>query len=108
MWGIARFHGVSQMARYEYRCKQDGLLELTRPVGAAPLNWPCPVCGADMPRIFSAPMLCLADRRMLSAIDRSERSADAPEVVTSVPPKRSSKRAGVTPENPALRRLPRP
>jgi hypothetical protein len=102
------YDGVSQMARFEYRCKQDGLVELTRPVGTAPPSWPCPVCGADMPRIFGAPMLSHADRRLMSAIDRSKQSADAPEVVTSLPPKRSPKRARVRPENPALRRLPRP
>ena len=44
------------MARYDYRCEQDGVFELSMPLGTQPASAPCPECGADAPRIFSAPL----------------------------------------------------
>jgi putative FmdB family regulatory protein len=44
------------MATYDYRCERDGVFELTLPIGTAPTDAPCPECGEDAPRIFSAPL----------------------------------------------------
>lgn len=44
------------MARYDYRCAQDGVFELTLPLGTAPQSAPCPECGGDAVRIFAAPL----------------------------------------------------
>jgi putative FmdB family regulatory protein len=44
------------MAAYDYRCETDGVFELTAPLGTAPSEAPCPECGEDSPRIFSAPL----------------------------------------------------
>ncbi len=44
------------MAAYDYRCETDGVFELTLPLGTAPGTAPCPECGADSPRVFSAPL----------------------------------------------------
>jgi putative FmdB family regulatory protein len=94
------------MATYEYRCLEDGVFEVVAPMGSVGKQACCPSCGRDGQRVFSAPMLALADRRLVAAIDRSERSRDQPEVVTQLPP--SKRRQRVAPPNPALRRLPRP
>lgn len=45
------------MATYDYRCGHDGsVFELTMPLGTAPSSAPCPECGEDSPRIYSAPL----------------------------------------------------
>ncbi len=44
------------MANYDYRCETDGVFEVTLPLGTAPSETPCPECGKDAPRIFSAPL----------------------------------------------------
>lgn len=44
------------MARYDYRCEKDGVFELTMPLGTQPSSAPCPECGGDAPRVFSAPL----------------------------------------------------
>jgi putative FmdB family regulatory protein len=44
------------MAAYDYRCEQDGVFELSFPMGSAPSTAPCPECGAESPRSFSAPL----------------------------------------------------
>ncbi len=96
------------MAKYEYRCEQDGLLEVNRPIGTATPNWPCPACGAQMSRVFTAPMLSRASHTAMAAIDRSESTADTPDVVSQIPAKGARRRTPTAPANPALMRLPRP
>lgn len=44
------------MASYDFQCEQDGVFELTLPMGTAPPKAPCPECGKKAPRIFSAPL----------------------------------------------------
>ena len=95
------------MATYRYRCVQDGDFDVSRPIGTATPTSECPVCNAGAARVFHAPMLSLGSRAMVAAIDRTEKSRDEPDVVSSVPPA-----AGRTPrpvaQNPAWQRLPRP
>jgi hypothetical protein len=58
-----------------------------------------------MRRVWTAPMVSLAPRAAVAAIDRAERSRTEPEVVTHVP---GRPRRVVAPTTPAQRRLPRP
>ena len=44
------------VARYDYRCEQDGVFELTMPIGTAPPEAECPECGEKSARVFSAPL----------------------------------------------------
>ncbi|NJC73128.1 zinc ribbon domain-containing protein [Planosporangium thailandense] len=94
------------MATYEYRCPRDGDFEVRFPIGAAAARVTCSACGADAARVFSAPLLTRTPQSLAAAIDRTERSAETPEVVTSVPPRpRPARRRQASP---ALARLPRP
>jgi hypothetical protein len=96
------------LAYYEYRCVRHGVVEISRPVGGAGDREPCPVCDDVAVRVFSAPMISLASRAVVTAIDRTEKTRDEPEVVSSLPPRHPSKRTPMAPSNPALQRLPRP
>jgi len=96
------------MATYQYRCDQHGLVETARPIGTAPRELTCPTCGHLARRVFSTPLLALADRRAMSLIDRTVKSSDEPDVVTSLPPHRHPRGAPRAPASPALHRLPRP
>lgn len=96
------------MARYEYRCVRHGAFEVTRPIGDAADPMRCPICDEEATRVFSPPMVALANKAIIAAIDRTEKSGHEPEVVSYVPPRRPSKRSPTASPNPALRRLPRP
>ena len=100
--------GGSTLATYEYRCARHGVVEINRPVGAAEARVPCPVCEDAAVRVYSAPMISVAPRAAVAAIDRTEKTRDEPEVVSSLPPRHPSKRTPMAPPNPALQRLPRP
>ena len=99
------------MARYEYRCEQDGLFEAAWPVGSAPELVECAACGSPSSRVFSSPMLSFSSREsreVSAAIEHAEKTRDEPDMVTSVPPGSARHRTPVLPLTPALRRLPRP
>jgi putative FmdB family regulatory protein len=96
------------MATYQYRCDQDGLVETAWPIGTAPPRLACPACGDDARRVFTTPLLALADRRVMSLIDKTESTSAVPDVVTSLPPRRRRPAGPPAPTSPALHRLPRP
>ena len=96
------------MATYRYRCVVDGVFDVSRPIGTAGSQWPCPVCNGVAVRVFSAPMLSLAPRALVAAIDSTEKTRDEPEVVSALPPHRARTRRPAAALNPALQRLPRP
>jgi len=98
----------AQVATYQYRFDQHGLVETARLIGTAPRGLTCPTCGHLARRVFSTPLLALADRRAMSLIDRTVKSSDEPDVVTSLPPRRHPRGAPRAPAFPALHRLPRP
>ena len=85
-----------------------GVTEVSRPMGQATDLVPCPHCDEVAIRVFSAPMVSLAPRSMVAAIDRTEKTRSEPEVVTSVPRRPPGKRTPIAPQNPTLQRLPRP
>ncbi|WP_432514768.1 zinc ribbon domain-containing protein [Kineococcus sp. SYSU DK001] len=95
------------MPNYEYRCAQHGRFEHRLPLGTAPPVRCCPHCAADSPRVFSPPMVATPNRRALSLIEATERTAHEPAVVSAPPrpPGGGTARPG---RDPALSRLPRP
>lgn len=94
------------MVLYVYRCDRHGLMERSLPIGTADRTTPCATCGSAAVRVFTAPRLSLGDATRRALIDRTERTRDEPEVVSSPGP-RPVRRAPVA-GNPALLRLPRP
>ncbi|MEV6897253.1 FmdB family zinc ribbon protein [Amycolatopsis sp. NPDC051372] len=96
------------MATYQYRCARDGVFEVRLPMGTASPSSPCPACGGEAARNYCAPMLSLAPRELVTAIDRTEKTRDEPAVVSAIPPARGRSRGPAPTSNPALRRLPRP
>jgi putative FmdB family regulatory protein len=93
------------VATYEYRCPRDGGFDVKFPLGAATPRVACSACGSEAVRVFSAPLLTRTPRPLTAAIDKAERSAETPDVVSRIPARPP---AGRVPVNPALARLPRP
>ncbi|WP_248961532.1 FmdB family zinc ribbon protein [Sphaerisporangium perillae] len=93
------------MAIYAYRCPHCSEIEVNFPIGTAPAAVPCPNCGAASVRVLSAPMLARTPAAMHAQLQRAQRSASEPEVVTSLPRRRGG---GAVAAHPATSRLPRP
>jgi putative FmdB family regulatory protein len=97
------------LALYDYRCHDDGVFEIARPIGTAPASIACPVCSGEASRVFSTPMLTTtAPKELVAAIDHAEKTRHEPDIVTSLPPRPAHKRTPVLPLTPRLRKLPRP
>lgn len=97
------------MAIYEYQCDQDGVFEITRPMGTAPASITCSVCGGEATRIMSLPMLMSGSKSAWSAaVEHAEKSRYEPEVVTTLPSTGARRATKVLPLTPTLRGLPRP
>jgi putative FmdB family regulatory protein len=96
------------VATYQYRCAQDGDFDVSRPIGMAAPQVRCAACGADAVRVFTSPMLSLASRAIVAAIDRSESTRDQPALVSSLPPGRRRKQPTTARGKPTLQPLPRP
>ncbi len=91
------------MATYEYRCQRDGSFDTILPIGTAGMSTRCPSCGGRAVRVFSTPGLVRTPTALRQAVDRAERSAEAPDVVSRVPGGRPVRRS----RHPAHARLPR-
>jgi hypothetical protein len=59
-------------------------------------------------RVFRAPMLSLASRALMTAIDRTESTRDVPDVVSALPSQALRNRKQAVAQNPAWQHLPRP
>lgn len=94
------------MATYEYRCDEHGAFDVQLRMGTAPSSSSCPVCGEEAPRVPSLPLVRRVPRGARSAIERSEASADAPAVVSTLPAHRKDP-VHVT-RDPRHHSLPRP
>jgi len=88
---------VVPMAAYDYRCESDGVFELTLPLGTAPTAAPCPECGEDAPRIYSAPLTTPI------TLDRS-----GPGGMTPIPAPPGARPPGQLPMTAPMRGMPRP
>jgi hypothetical protein len=53
-------------------------------------------------------LLSFAPSELMAVIDRTERTSDEPDVVSSIPAAGARRRTRMAPPNPALQRLPRP
>ncbi|ROT27271.1 zinc ribbon domain-containing protein [Micromonospora sp. HM5-17] len=93
------------MPTYDYRCPRDGTFALRFPIGEAAPGVRCVTCGAEAVRVFAPPMLNALPRPLVAALDRTGRSAEAPEVVSRIPDGGRGRRR--TP-HPGHARLPRP
>ena len=82
---------VRAMATYAYCCPHCSAIDVTFPIGTAPGAVACPDCGAASVRVFSAPMLARTPAALSAQLQRAERSASEPEVVTSLPRRRAGK-----------------
>lgn len=96
------------MAVYTYRCATDGPVDVRLPIGTAPGAIDCPECATPAGRVFTAPMLGLADHRRMAVLDHAETSRSAPPVVTSLPTTGTGRRTAARPLDPRTSRLPRP
>ncbi|WP_433088636.1 zinc ribbon domain-containing protein [Dactylosporangium sp. CA-052675] len=92
------------MATYGYRCPRDGDFDVSFPIGAAAARVPCRVCGGEAARVYTAPLLGRGSGPLAAHIERTQRSAETPDVV-SRPPARVGPRR---PAHPATARLPKP
>nr|WP_255413206.1 zinc ribbon domain-containing protein [Mycobacterium sp. 3519A] len=91
---------------YSFQCGDCGPFTLVRPMAEARSLADCPGCGDDARRVFGLPALRALDTDVRRAHDAGERSADAPQVVSSVPGR--SRRATPITSDPRHARLPRP
>lgn len=99
------------MATYEFRCPVHGSGTASYPIGTAPPQVDCGTCGEPAPRIFSPPRLSLAgprSRAIAGAIEHAEKTADRPDIVTSLPSAARQPRRSRQPANPNWAKLPRP
>lgn len=95
------------MATYTFRCATDGPVDVRLPIGTAPVAITCPRCGSPSARVFTAPLLGLADRRRMAVIDHAESSRSEPAVVSALPAGRR-RPASTGRLDPRTRALPRP
>jgi putative FmdB family regulatory protein len=94
---------------YSYRCPGCGPFELVRPMARSGADGRCPGCGHPGRRTFAAPALRALSAGMRTAGESSERSADSPQVVSTIPPTgRARGRATRYTTDPRHARLPRP
>ena len=94
------------MPLYGFACVICGDFELVRPMAAVGAPVQCPRCGGPGRRRFSPPTVRLLPTGVRRALDAQARSADVPDVVTTLPPRTGRRQQRVT--NPLQARLPRP
>jgi putative FmdB family regulatory protein len=93
------------MPTYGFDCAGCGPFDLVRPMAQAGDPASCPTCGEQGRRSYAAPALRSLDPALRGALGASARSADAPEVVHTVPPRTRGPRYTTDPRH---LRLPRP
>jgi putative FmdB family regulatory protein len=92
---------------YPHRCPSCGPFEVVRPMAAAGAPVDCPTCGQPGRRTFGAPALRSGHTGARAAIEAGERSAEAPQVVRSIPTTGPPRPVRTT-TDPRHARLPRP
>ena len=71
------------MPQYAFDCEACGPFEVWRSADESGAPLECPDCGAPAARRYTAPGLRRLPTAMRSARDREEKSASAPDVVTT-------------------------
>jgi len=66
---------------YDYECPSCGRFEVVRPISEVADRACCPQCGATSRRLYTAPNVSRTPRNIAAARERSERSAESPQVV---------------------------
>jgi putative FmdB family regulatory protein len=92
------------VTEYEYRCLACGPFTVRGSMGSATPSAPCPACGQDSRRRFSALPVRRVGSALADALRREEASADHPEVTSTVPPRPARPRAPADPRHAALPR----
>jgi putative FmdB family regulatory protein len=92
------------VTEYEYRCPACGLFTVRRAMGSAAPSAPCPACGQDSQRRYSAQPVRRVQGALAGALQRQEASADHPEVTSTIPPRPGRRRAPADPRQAALPR----
>jgi len=93
--------------RYEFRC-ECGDFAATYTMNAVPPSADCPHCGGTARRVYSAPHLGRTGSSEFGLIDRAERSAHEPEVVSGAVPGRRRRPGTPITTNPLHAKLPPP
>lgn len=97
------------MPTYSFCCVVCGQFEFVRPMAASGSDVWCPQCGGPGRRVYGAPALRALDAGVRRALEVGERSADSPQVVSSVPSAgRRRGSVGRYTTDPRHARLPRP
>jgi putative FmdB family regulatory protein len=91
---------------YGFSCRQCGDFTMRRPMSETTATADCPDCGHSARRMFGSPALRALDDSLRQAHAAGERSADSPQIVSSVPGR--SPRATRVTSDPRHARLPRP
>lgn len=73
------------MATYLFRCPECSVFEVAIPMAAVGSTHACPVCAQESRRVWTAPALSTASAALHRAVDAADASAEAPQVVRSVP-----------------------
>jgi putative FmdB family regulatory protein len=96
---------------YEFRCPEGTTTESPFSMATVPDAIACPDCGAAARRRITGARLSRSGTPAYGLIESTERSAEAPEVVTSLPGPSASARSRKEPRhtgNPLHLKLPRP
>jgi putative FmdB family regulatory protein len=67
---------------YAFACVACGPFDLTRGAAEAGADAACPRCGMTARRVFTPPGLAVLARPLRGALDREEKSAHEPDVVS--------------------------
>jgi putative FmdB family regulatory protein len=73
------------MATYLFRCPDCSVFEVVQPMAALRPTSPCPACGADAARVYTAPALATVPTGTHRAIEAADASAETPQVVRAIP-----------------------
>lgn len=73
------------MATYIFRCPDCSVFEVIQPMTSLTPTHPCPTCAAESTRVFTAPHLASTPAGLHRAINAADASAEAPQVVRSIP-----------------------
>lgn len=94
------------MTMYAFRCTECGPFDAPFPIGTAPDRSTCPECSGSSTRMITAPRLGFGGNPYRRAVERTMATADAPQVVSALPP--PGRRPVPVSTNPLHRKLPRP